>query len=228
MSGDAKLSKARDLLVFNVFTGLAAVHFLLKTIGTPMEEGTWIYTLMWIMSLVLLLWLRVYGGERGDVVDYDENLRREHLPWIFGGLAGIIVVSTVIVSAAAGAMRSVLYVPRPSALLSGLPVSATLVDDLLYNFVLVAPAEETVKLMGILTLYRKTGNEIISVCVPVGIWAVLHAYHAYLGPLQPVLVLSAFISGLILYAVLKYTKSLQNAIITHGLYNSLVILIGTV
>ena len=40
------LTRVRDILIFNVFTGLAAVHFLLKTIGTPMEEGTWIYTLM--------------------------------------------------------------------------------------------------------------------------------------------------------------------------------------
>jgi len=162
------LAKARDLTIFNVVTGLAAVHYLLKTQGTPLEPTTWVYIIMWVLSLVMLLWLRVYGNERGDLVDYE--------------------------------------------------------DDLLYNFVLVAPAEENVKLMGMLALYRKTQNELLSVGLPVGVWAALHAYHAYLGEVMPILVASAFLSGLILFAVLKYTQSLENAIISHGLYNSLVVL----
>lgn len=212
----------RDLLVFFAVAGLAAVHFLLKTKGTVMEQATWLYVLMLLIALVMLLWLRLYHGERGDLVDYDENLRRDHLLFLFGSVVAIAILSSLLVRAFA---RSALYVPRPGQLLS-LDVSsaAAVIDDLLYNFVLVAPAEETVKLMGMLVIYRKTGNEPVSVAIPVGIWAALHAYQAYLGAMMPVLVLSAFLSGVVLYAVLRYTRSLENAIIAHGLYNSIVVL----
>jgi membrane protease YdiL (CAAX protease family) len=216
------MALARDLLVFNAVTGLAAVHFLIKTRGTPMEQPTWVYLLIWVMSLILLLWLRLYHGERGDLTDYDENLRRDHLPILLGSVFALLVVNSLAVS---GLLRSVLYIPRPGLALNLNQLSlASLVDDLLYNFVLVAPAEESVKLMGMLTLYRKTGNTALSVGLPVGVWAVLHAYQAYVGEMMPALVLGAFVSGLVLFAVLKYTSSLENAMIAHGLYNSVVIL----
>jgi len=212
----------RDLLVFFTVAALAAVHFLLKTKGTLMEQATLLYVLMLLIALIILLWLRVYNGEQGDLVDYDENLRRDHLPILFGSVAAIAVLGSMLVRAFT---RSALYIPRPSQLLSlSMSPTAALIDDLLYNFVLVAPSEETVKLMGMLTLYRQTENEVVSVAFPVGIWAALHAYHAYTGPLQGVLVFSAFLSGLVLYAVLKYTSSLENAILAHSLYNCLVVL----
>jgi len=216
--------EARDLLLINVFTGLAVIHFLLKTKGTVLEGATWFYAMMWIISLIMLIFMQLYYGQptQENVTDYDENLRRGHLPWLFGGVAAIVIVSSVIV---AGFTRSSLYVPRPGAVLSAAPLSASaMVDDLLYNFVLVAPAEETMKLMGIMALYQKTRNELVSVTVPVGIWAVLHGYFAYVGSLQLVLIFSAFISGLILYAVMRQTGSLLNAVLAHGIYNSLVIL----
>lgn len=216
----------RDLLLFNMLTVLAIVHFLLKTKGTYLEQATLAYSIMWVMSLLILLWLRVYHGERGDLVDYDENLKRDHLPLVFGSVAAIALVSSLIVS---GLARSALYVPRPSLALGTEPLStAGFMDDILYNFVLVAPAEENIKLMAALTLYRKTKRAWVSVGMPVGVWAALHAYQAYLGSLMPVLVFSAFLSGLILFAVVKYTSSLQNAIITHGLFNTLVVLTSLV
>jgi len=123
--------------------------------------------------------------------------------------------------------RSAIYVPRPGSLLSmGQQSTAALVDDLLYNVVLVAPAEESMKLVGILALYRRTKNTPVSVAAPTGFWAVLHSYQAYQGTLMPILVLSAFISGLILFLVLKYTRSLLNAQIAHAGFNSIVVLMS--
>lgn len=212
----------RDLIIFNAVTGLAAVHFLIKTRGTPMEQPTWVYLLMWIMSLVLLLWLRLYHGEKGDLTDYDENLRREHLPLLLGSVVALIVINSIAVG---GFFRNALYIPRPGLALNLNQLNlASLVDDLLYNFVLVGPAEESMKLMGMLTLYQKTKNAALSVGLPVGVWAILHAYQTYVGELMPALVLGAFVSGLVLFAVLKYTDSLENAIIAHGLYNSVIVL----
>jgi membrane protease YdiL (CAAX protease family) len=211
----------RDLLIFFVLAALASVHFLLKTQGTALEAATWFYVLTFAFSLIILLWLRVYGGEKGDVVDYDENLKRGDLPLLLGSVAVIAIISSLLVRAFA---PSALYVPRPGQLLSlSISPSAALIDDLLYNFVLVAPSEECVKLMGMLALYRRTRNELISVSIPVGMWAVFHAYKAYLGAMMPVLVASAFLSGIVLYLVLKHTRSLENAILAHACFNSLVV-----
>jgi membrane protease YdiL (CAAX protease family) len=214
---------ARDLLLYFAVTALGVVHFVLKTKGTAMESVTMAFALMWVMSLALLMMLRIYGGpsgQHGDIVDYDENLEREHLPILLGSVAAIAVVNILLVR---GFAKTSIYVPKPS--LSQVTTFAPILDDVLYNLVLVAPAEECVKLMAILTIYRKTRNEIISVAVPVGVWAISHAYLAYLGANMPVLVVSAFLSGIILYLVLKYTESLLNAIIAHSLYNILVLFV---
>ena len=215
---------ARDLLLYFAVTALGVVHFVLKTKGTTMESVTMAFALMWVMALVLLLMLRSYGGpsgQQGDLVDYDEDLRREHLPILFGSVAAIVVVNVLIVR---GLVRSSIYVPRPS--LAQVSTFGPILDDVLYNLVLVAPAEECIKMMAILTIYRRTRNEAISVAAPVGVWAVSHAYLAYLGENMPVLVVGAFLSGIVLYLAVKYTKSLLNAIIAHSVYNVLVLFMG--
>ena len=214
----------RDLLLFFVVTALAAIHYLLKTMGTPLEVPTWTYVLMWILGLVMLLWLRMYGGEREDPVDYDEDLKREGLPVMIGSTAAIVVVASLVVSVTS-MVRSAIVVPRPGAVLSEVPTASTaLIDDLLYNFVLVAPSEETMKLMAIIALYRKTKNEALSVAFPVGVWAGFHGYYSYVGTLMWPLIAAAFAAGLILYFTVKYTRSLLNAIIAHGVYNCLVVI----
>jgi len=150
-----------------------------------------------------------------------------HLPWLFGSLAAIAAINILLVSGLRGAIRfSAIYVPRPSlaqvpGTLSG---PATVLDDILYNFFLVAQAEESVKLMAILALYRKTGNALVSAGLPIGIWAVFHAYLAYLGQGMDILLLAAFISGIALFIALKQTKSILNLVISHGLWNSIVVL----
>jgi len=214
----------RDLLLFFVVTALAAIHYLLKTKGTPLEAPTWLFLLMWVLSMVMLIWLRIYGGEKEDVVDYDEDLNRKDVPVLIATIAGVIITASVVVSIS-GLVQSAIVIPRPGAVLSQVPTSTSaIIDDLLYNFVLVAPAEECMKLMGIIALYRKTGNELLSVGVPVGIWAGFHGYYSYVGTLMWPLIIAAFISGFILYLNMKYTRSLLNAIIAHGSYNCLVII----
>lgn len=214
----------RDLIAFNVLIGLAAVHFLVEEEGTYLWNTTLAYVIIWIMSLILLLWLRFYGGERGDIVDYDENLARDQLPIVGVAIAVMVVVSSVLISGF-GLVRSALYVPQPAAALNlGQSNTVSILDDLLYNIVLVAPAEESLKLVGILALYRKTQNELISIIVPVGFWAVLHAYQSYMGPSMPIMVISAFVSGIILFLVLKYTRSLLNAQFAHSGYNGIIVL----
>jgi len=116
-------------------------------------------------------------------------------------------------------------VPRPSLTQApGIFGSSTVLDDVLYNFFLVSQAEESVKLMAILALYRKTKNEILSAGLPIGAWAIFHAYMAYVGQGMDMFLIAAFLSGIVLYVVLRQTKSLLNAVIAHGIFDTIVIL----
>jgi membrane protease YdiL (CAAX protease family) len=160
-----------------------------------------------------------------ELVEYDGNLEREHLLWNLTGLGGLFIVGSLLVRFIGLDTMSSFYVPRLS-LQSGV---GTLVEDLLYNVVLVAPSEESIKLVGSLVLYRTIGKspfgEAISIVAPIGFWSLLHAYQnpVYIG--HPVLVLSAFFGGLILFALIKVTGSIVNAQIVHSAYNSIILLI---
>jgi len=92
------VKRVRDLLLFFVTTALAAIHYLLKTMGTPLEVPTWLFLLMWILSMVMLLWLRMYGRESEDIVDYDEDLKRKDIPILIAAIAGVIIVASVVVT----------------------------------------------------------------------------------------------------------------------------------
>jgi len=219
----------RDLILFDVLTVLVIVHFFLSTQGTSLATATTIYSIMWLMSLVILAMLRVYGGrsgQEGDLVDYDENVGRAHLPWLIGSVAVIAIIGGLAAAAVSkGITISILYVPRPSlAQAPGIFGSSTVLDDVLYNFFLVAQAEESVKLMAILALYRKTRNELVSAGLPIAVWAIFHAYMAYVGQGMDMFLVAAFVSGIVLYIVLRQTKSLLNAVIAHGIFDTIVIL----
>ena len=67
------MAGARGLTVYSAITGLAAVHFMLKMAGTSMENTTRSYVFMWILSMLMLLWLRVYGF--GGIKILCANLR---------------------------------------------------------------------------------------------------------------------------------------------------------
>jgi len=225
-----RASSGRDLIFFDVITALGIVHFMLKTKGTALETVTTIYTVMWVMSLVVLMMLRVYGGrsgQEGDIVDYDENIRRDHLLWLIGSVAGISIINGLAAAGVAqGAHLFSSYVFQPSlaqatGTFSG---TATLLDDILYNFFLVAQAEESIKIAATLAIYRKTRNLPISAGLPIAVWALFHAYLAYIGQGLDVFLISAFVSGVILFIVLMKTKSLINAVIAHGIWNSIVVL----
>jgi membrane protease YdiL (CAAX protease family) len=219
----------RDLIVFDMLTALCIVHFLLKTSGTSLEIVTQIYALMWVMSLLILMMLRVYGGSTGqvgDAVDYDENIQRSHLGWLIGTIAVIAIVNGLAASAAAqGVQLSSWAIHLSSAQVSGtFSNTATVLDDILYNFFLVAQAEETVKVMATLALYRKTRNLWLSAALPIGVWAAFHGYLAYTGGSMDLFIISAFISGVILFVILLKTKSLINAVVAHGAWDCIVLL----
>jgi len=73
----------------------------------------------------------------------------------------------------------------------------------------------------------RPGGRIFSVCGPIGFWALLHGYQSYVGAGETamwLMILAAFICGLIMYWVVKRTRNILCAYIVHSAHNIIVIL----
>jgi len=208
------------LILFNVVTLLVAVHYLLLTFDTPMFATTLFYIVMWIVSVVMLIWIRMYYGEV-KWLDYDEDPTRKHFTTWLGGLAGVIVAASVVPRIFQG-LGTAIYVPP----LAGAPLDVwSLASGLLFTICLTANAEETFKTVAHTAIYQATRNEWFAILLPIAVWSLAHAYLAYTGALQVPLVLAAFVSGIVLFFTLKHSKSLLLTVLVHSGYNALVILL---
>jgi membrane protease YdiL (CAAX protease family) len=170
--------------------------------------------------------------EYSKLLDYDENLQFESFLWVGAGILGTYLVASFIVNQI---VHSVIWVPMHSLELTyiGFQLSGFW-NDILFQIVLVAPAEELCKLdlhmaffMRLKTSLSQDLARALSIGVPIGFWSLLHVYRAYTGPLMFQLLLAAFLGGLIIFAVMYKTKSLLAAILTHSFYNCLIIWVAT-
>ena len=222
------MRKGVDLLFFwGVLGTLGVAHSLLLTINTAWQPVTLVYILMWLCSLVTLAWCRMYYGEAG-LIDYDEPLTKSKLIYIPGALAAIMIVNAVLL---AGYARSSIWVPQPRMALQMSALSLNeLVNDVFYQLGLVANAEETMCLalsqILMVRLSNHTFKRQAALYLPRVGWGILHAYQSYTGPLMPIMVLAATISGCIIsYAAYNgKTKCFLIAVLTHFIYNTIVIL----
>ena len=128
---------------------MVMAHFLLESVETPQFFSVVVvYALIWMASLILLIWIRQYYREI-SWLDYDENLRRSHIHLIMLGVAAIYVVEAVVSSPFGG-----IYVPHILQFATATGIAASV----LFNIVLIANAEEKMKLAGHLALYEYLKN----------------------------------------------------------------------
>jgi hypothetical protein len=223
-----------DLILFWGLIGTIGVaHSLLLTSGTPWESTTWFYIIMWMASMIILILCRFSYGEK-EQFDYDEPLNQSKLIYALGGLVATIFVSAILVQAYT---RSSIWVPQPHQTLAvgDLNLSAV-INDLFFQLALVSNSEETLVLSLSQVIRRKLTESfsvksastvtVLAIAIPRAGWAVLHAYVSYVGPLMPILVVSAFISGLIISycAYNKNVRSFLAALLIHFGFNSSIVL----
>lgn len=224
------------LLLFEGIIGTIGVaHSLLLTQGTPWESTTWFYIMMWVSSMIILLWSWVRYREVQQF-DYDEGLTQNKLYYVLAGFGAMLFLSSFLVSSYT---RSSIWVPQPQMTLAigGLGLSAV-INDLLYQLALVSNSEETL-VLGIMQSLRPWLATIkriplswvshLALIFPRIGWGILHAYVSYTGPLQWILVFSAIVSGCIMSYIAYYKRlkveSLLAAVMMHFLFNgSMVIL----
>jgi len=218
----------RAFILFECLTALITAHALLTSVNTPEQTQVFFYATLLVMNWMCLILIRIYYKEQSQLVDYDENLTQQHFVYILLAVIGVFVSCTVI---SQPWTSSVIHVPTFSTQQPTLSTSA-FVMAVLYNFALIANSEETTKIVGHNALYlyligtypqREKEVKAFSILTPIGFWATLHAYVAYVGPLIWQLVFAAFVAGLIIFAVTYKTRSLLAAVIVHGMYNVIVL-----
>jgi membrane protease YdiL (CAAX protease family) len=216
----------RDWILFFVFAGVPIVSFWLQDYpDTPFFSG------MLVIFLVVLLWIKQYhkDAEFVKLVDYDENLQFDSFLWIALGVVATFLASSYLVKSFG--VTSTIWIPQHNLQMNyGSFQLSGFWNDVLFQLVLVAPAEELCKLSLHLAFYLKLKASfdegiarIASIVAPIFFWAMLHVYRAYTGSNMVILLFSAFVGGIIIFAVMYKTRSLMAAIMTHAGYNILVL-----
>jgi membrane protease YdiL (CAAX protease family) len=226
----AQTERARDLLVYFAFCALPIAGFLLQN-----EPGATFDVALLTISLLVILWFKVYYKDTSQLVDFDENLTGESMMWIVLGIIGCLALSTFMVSSFVhtGYYLSSIWVPRVKlGLAVGSLVVPTFWNNVLFTLTLVVTAEECSKLVASLGIYMwfkgflgKTWASVVAIAGPIGGWAYLHTYAnpEYQTAYALIFVLTAFLAGLIMFYVMKRCKSLLAAMLVHAGYNIIVL-----
>ena len=221
------------LLFWGIIGTIGVAHSLLLTNDTPWENVTYFYIVTWATSSIILLacWVRF---KEQDQFDYDDPLHSSKLFYIVGGVIATFFISIVLVQSYT---RSSIWVPQPQQTLaiSGLSLSSV-VNDLFYQLALVSNSEETMVLASSQVIRKKLATSLpgayqyltvpLAVVLPRVGWGTLHAYVAYVGPLQWLLVASAIISGIVI-SYCAYNRKVESflvAVMIHFLFNASVVI----
>jgi hypothetical protein len=206
------------------------LYFALSTFGTQTQFNRFIvYGLLVALCATGLNSIMIRFGEpkeEGSVPDWDEDLKASHGVWIFLGLAAIVVITTFILSS--GRLFYIVTWNEIQSLgqLSVIPTSSDfylrVFQETVWQTFIVSYSEESLKLAVILVFTRALQNyqpldQIIGAGFPILIWAQFHSMLAY-GQ-NTMMILAAFLAGVVLYIMLRITGSVLVPVIIHAGYN---------
>jgi membrane protease YdiL (CAAX protease family) len=223
--------KTSDWVWWNfLFVLFCFVHYITKTKGTLLEGTVWFFFIIWVGSILGLLYIQ-YENRGLLNLDFKKSLSSITLDKLTLGILGVEGVALLISVFAKNVNMSFMSMYVPQFSLNFPTLSWRFYDDILFNIGPVATAEESLKALAIIIMWSKYGNtqngRAFSFLVPIGFWALLHGYQSYVsyGPtVMWLLILGAFLSGLVMYWVWRKTDSLLVAILVHGAHNAMVIL----
>lgn len=208
-------AEKKDLLLFLVVWAFTATFFLVQT-SSNMSLFLVTITFVAIAAISLLVLLNL----KSDDV-YYQNMAPKSLILAICGAVGMVAISMVM-SSWIGSENLLATTAFTPAVILPSSVVTNFLYDALFTFAMVATAEELLKIAGYAEIKSRKFQfaNILAVLVPVGLWAIYHGLQSYSNPLM---VIPAFFNGLLLIGLLEYTKSFLAPIITHGIYNSVVI-----
>ncbi len=198
--------------------GFTAVYFILRNVKDILAfVSTVAFIVVGIIALVVLL------NERADEQFY-ENLTPPTAGLSVAVATAMLSIASVFSVAVVGKLivAKTLSVMIPTSILTGV------LSEALFNVALVASGEELLKLAGYAEVKEaklrgvKLGVKVAAVIV-VGAWACYHGIQAYSNL---IMIVPAFINGLILLWLLLYARSFLAPILAHGIYNSIIVLLA--
>jgi len=226
--------RVRHIHLFLALGIFFLLYFGLRTFSVQIPFNRFVvYGLLVGLSIAgLLVDLHYFGDPTGEgnIPDWDENLKFGHLKYIIIGLAVIIGISMAV-----DATKNLFYFTSWSELesLSSLSVFPStdfygkIFQEGAWQLFIVAYAEELIKLSVMLPFIRGLQDyppfdQVVGAGAPILLWAQFHTILAY-GQ-NNVMVLAAFLAGVVLYISLILSGCVLVPIIIHALYNLIVVL----
>lgn len=213
--------KTRDITIFLIVFAVSVSYFILKTYGNAaLFSATVAFTIMATVSL--LATLHAHADE-----PYYENMTGQGLLYTAAAVVAMLAISSLFTGFMNNPPQSVLFYPTVFTQLAvtgeATSIFTCLLGEMVFQFSVVATAEELLKFAGYTELKLRYRSLMLAVGVPVGLWACYHTLQAYGNWL---LVIPAFLSGVILIGLLEVTKTFIAPILAHGAYNTLVVLLA--
>ncbi len=225
------------LVAFLLISVPIDTFFVLVGFNTSNEATTAAFLFMIYGSLIALIAFRLYGGADEEPLPFDRNPGLKGLG--LGLVLGLVVllmniIASIELSASllpSGGFsglsginyNSILFVPQ---FFSSAQVGpSSIFDNAIFEVILTAPGEEGLKAAMLYGMYMLSGSEVLSIVFSVGIWA---SFHVILVGFTPIEVVLAFISGLIWYVGWWKTGSILSSVVSHGAYDSLIVLLSSI
>ena len=234
---DADEDSSVPLVAFLLISVGIDTFFVLLGFNSSNESTTIAFLMMIYGSFIGLIFMRVYfgAGEDEEPLAFDKN------PGWNGAIIGILLGLIVLIfNAAVSSFGNLSLVPHGIATLEGIHYNSilfvpqffstsqvgqqSLLDNAVFEVILTAVGEEGLKASMLYGMYILTKSEAVSVGFSVGVWASFHTI--LVGFTLPEVVL-AFVSGLVWYGGWKYTGSLLVPVLSHGTYDSAIVLLSS-
>ncbi|MDG7016679.1 MAG: CPBP family intramembrane metalloprotease [Nitrososphaerota archaeon] len=208
-----------DVIVFALFAVIPDAYFLLSTYGTPNFGVVAAYAL--ILAIAIGALAAVQRSKVMEEIKFENNLDRTGLALSIG--IGVVAFFFAGLLFGFKTFQSAILVENVKPLALGTTAVNSNVTDLLTNILwqwtMVAPAEEIMKVAAILAFYSRWKNQPMAVSAAIAMWAGLHTI---LAGFNWWMIFVAFVLGILFYIPLMLRGSILGSIYSHSTYNTLV------
>ena len=208
-----------DVIIYALFAVIPDAYFLLSTYGTPNFGIVAAYALLLAIAIAALA-----AVQRSHVIEeikFENNLDRKGLAMSLG--LGVVAFFFAGLLFGFKTFQSAILVEsvRPLALGTTSVNSSTtaLLTNILWQWTMVAPAEEIMKVAAIIAFYSRWKNVTMASTAGIALWAGLHTI---LAGFSWWMVFVAFILGVLFYLPLMLRGAILGSIEAHATYNTLV------
>ena len=208
-----------DVIIFALFAVIPDAYFLLSSYGTPNFGIVVAYAL--ILAIAIGALAAVQRSHVIEQIKFENNLDRTGLAISIG--LGVVAFFFAGLLFGFKTFQSAILVESVKPLsLGSTDVNSNitnLLTNILWQWTMVAPAEEIMKVAAIIAFYSRWKNIAMASSAGIGMWAGLHTV---LAGFNWWMVFVAFVLGAMFYIPLLVRGSILGSVYSHATYNSFV------